>query len=98
MRRSPSSALQLARCIDPDGPARKSLDAAIESNEHIRLAAAPRRWEAPDALSEIKTGGLPRVPARLWEYAVVGYERGLLTWSALPRRSPPAERGPGGAR
>jgi Zn-dependent peptidase ImmA (M78 family) len=71
--------LQLARFIDAAGPLGKVLDASVESGEHTRLSRRLGIEEAPDALSEIKKRDVPRVPAKMWEYAVVGYERGLLT-------------------
>ena len=71
--------LQLARFVDPNEPPGKALDASIESKEHTRLAKRLGIEEVPDALSDIKRKGLQRAPAKMWEYAVIGYERGLLT-------------------
>lgn len=71
--------LQLARFVEATSALAISLDASIDSGEHLRLARRLGIEEAPDALSEIKMGGQPRAPAKMWEYAVVGFERGLLS-------------------
>jgi Zn-dependent peptidase ImmA (M78 family) len=71
--------LQLDRFVDSNGALGRTLDAAIESKEHRRLARRLGIEEAPDALSNINRLGVQRAPAKMWEYAVVGYERGLLT-------------------
>ena len=71
--------LQLARVVDLGEPLGKGFDAAIEAGQHLQLARRLGIEEAPDALWEIKHRALPRAPGKLWEFAVVGYERGLLT-------------------
>ncbi len=57
----------------------KELGDAVDRGEHLTLAKRMGIEEAPDSLSEIKSRGRPRTPARMWEYAVGGYEQGLLS-------------------
>ena len=69
--------LHLARLVSE--AQESELSNAINRGEHLTLAKRVGIEEAPDSLSEIKSRGRPRTPARMWEYAVGGYEQGLLS-------------------
>ena len=69
--------LQLARLVSESQA--KELCDAVDRGEHSILAKRVGIEEAPDSLSEIKARGQYRAPARMWEYAVGGYEQGLLS-------------------
>ena len=56
-----------------------TLEQAIQSGEHTRVAKRHQIGDLPDQLSQIHDSGRPRLPSRLWTDAVTGYERGLLT-------------------
>ena len=71
--------LQLAHFVDPAGSQGKDLSAAVDRGDHLQLARRLGIVEAPDAMTEVGRSSVPRAPARMWEFAVVGYERGLLT-------------------
>ena len=71
--------LGLAQCIQSDGSSYQGLREAVRQGEHSRLARRLDIEESPDALAQIKERGLPLPPAKMWEFAVSGYEQGLLT-------------------
>lgn len=71
--------LSLARLIEPDGDAYKRLEGSVDRGEHKQLEKRLGIEETPDALSEIEAHHQARPPRKLWEYAVAGYEQGLLT-------------------
>ncbi len=71
--------LGLARLIEPDGDAYEWLEGSIERGEHKQLEKRLGIEETPDSLSEIRVHNQPRPPRKMWEYAVAGYEQGLLT-------------------
>lgn len=56
-----------------------TLEQAIQSGEHARVARRHQIADLPDQLSQIHDSGTPHLPSRLWTDAVTGYERGLLT-------------------
>ena len=57
----------------------RELSTAIDSGDHLRLAKRLGVTEAPDELVRIHENGVPRLPGKMWEYAVTGYEHALLT-------------------
>lgn len=71
--------LQLDRYIDQGSRDYAAMSGAIDRGEHLKLAQRLGIVEAPDTLSEIYLKGKPRTPAKMWEFAVAGYEQGLLT-------------------
>jgi Zn-dependent peptidase ImmA (M78 family) len=57
----------------------RALDEAIERGEHLKLARRHRLDDLPDEISMVHDSGRPRLPRQMWENAVTGYEKGLLT-------------------
>ena len=71
--------LELTRHLDSNSSLGKRLNHWVDAGEHLRYGQRLGVEEAPDSLSAIKKERKPRAPAKMWEYAVIGYERGLLT-------------------
>ncbi len=71
--------LHLAQRIGPDEGLFESLREAIHRGENTTLERRLGIVESADALAQIKKEGRPRTPIKMWEYAVSGYEQGLLT-------------------
>ena len=70
--------LGLAHCVE-SGRAYQQLQEAVHRGDHLRLQRRLGAEEPADALTQIKERGASRPPARMWEYALAGYEQGLLT-------------------
>jgi Zn-dependent peptidase ImmA (M78 family) len=70
--------LRLARCLESDR-VHQQLHEAVRRCEHLRLQQRLGIEEPADSLTQIKQRGGSRPPARMWEYALSGYEQGLLS-------------------
>ena len=79
--------LELARCTESDRASVK-LHEAIRKGEHLRLQRRLATEEPADALTQVKERGGSRPPARMWEFALSGYEQGLLTVDVAEAYSP----------
>jgi Zn-dependent peptidase ImmA (M78 family) len=71
--------LSLAQCLQSGSTLYQGLREAIHQGEHIGLARRLAIEELPDSLAQIKEKETPRAPLKMWQFAVSGYEQGLLT-------------------